>query len=115
VIDETGLPGFVGYDIAGHFLHYCHCGRWGAYGYGVFPEQGKLGEWFCDEHRPDAAIVRPRDDAVTTPPIPDTSPHRCAHCGGVLGIIMPIGVGPEHSWVHDTCVAAWRAARRAKP
>jgi len=42
--------GFVGYDEAGHFVHYCHCGKWGAFGRNVFLRQGLLGTWFCREH-----------------------------------------------------------------
>jgi hypothetical protein len=33
------------------FMHYCHCGRWGAFGYGVDLLNGKLGRWYCTEHR----------------------------------------------------------------
>lgn len=50
--DPTKAPGFVGYDKRGRFLHYCHCGKWGAYGFGVKLLQGQLGTWYCDEHRP---------------------------------------------------------------
>jgi hypothetical protein len=42
--------GFVGYDSERRFQHYCACGAWGAYGYGA--KDGKLGEWYCAEHRP---------------------------------------------------------------
>jgi hypothetical protein len=45
--------GFVGYDKDGHFVHYCHCGAWAPYGYGVSQIHGKLGEWYCREHRPE--------------------------------------------------------------
>jgi len=31
--------------------HYCHCGRWGPFGYGVNLQQGRLGRWYCTEHR----------------------------------------------------------------
>jgi hypothetical protein len=33
------------------FMHYCHCGRWGAFGYDVDLLRGKLGRWYCTEHR----------------------------------------------------------------
>jgi len=33
------------------FVHYCHCGRWGAFGYGVDLLHGKEGTWYCAEHR----------------------------------------------------------------
>jgi hypothetical protein len=34
------------------FEHYCWCGQWGLYGYGVNLRADKPGEWFCAEHRP---------------------------------------------------------------
>lgn len=49
---EAILGGFVGYDKDGHFVHYCHCGLWAAYGYAVNTRTGNLGHWFCREHRP---------------------------------------------------------------
>jgi hypothetical protein len=39
--------GFVGYDEDGHFVRYCHCGKWGAFSVGYFPRQDKLGTWYC--------------------------------------------------------------------
>jgi hypothetical protein len=33
------------------FMHYCHCGRWGAFGYGVDLLHGKEGTWYCAKHR----------------------------------------------------------------
>lgn len=44
--------GFVGYDKDGHFVHYCHCGKWGDFGYGVRLLKGELGVWYCKEHAP---------------------------------------------------------------
>jgi len=38
----------------GPFEHYCRCGAWGAFGYGVHLRSGKLGAWYCREHRPKA-------------------------------------------------------------
>jgi hypothetical protein len=35
-----------------HFEHYCHCGKWGAWGFGVNVRDGKDGQWFCFEHKP---------------------------------------------------------------
>jgi hypothetical protein len=35
--------------------HYCHCGRWGLFGYGVSLREEKPGVWFCSEHRPEKA------------------------------------------------------------
>ena len=35
------------------FLHFCAvCGRFGAFGYGVRLHAGRLGRWYCGEHRP---------------------------------------------------------------
>jgi hypothetical protein len=35
------------------FLHYCEiCGEWGAFGYSVNLRAGRLGQWYCFEHRP---------------------------------------------------------------
>jgi hypothetical protein len=41
---------FVGYDSEGHFVHYCQCGKWGAFGFNCFPLRGELGIWFCQKH-----------------------------------------------------------------
>jgi hypothetical protein len=34
------------------FLHYCHCGKWGAFGYNVRLLKGQEGSWYCREHKP---------------------------------------------------------------
>jgi hypothetical protein len=34
------------------FEHYCRCGKWGAFGFGVNVRAGIDGQWFCFEHRP---------------------------------------------------------------
>jgi hypothetical protein len=34
------------------FVHQCHCGKWGSFGYGVSLRHGKPGTWYCAEHRP---------------------------------------------------------------
>lgn len=49
---QTMLAGFVGYDVEGHFLHYCHCGKEGGFGFGSFPNKGELGTYYCAEHKP---------------------------------------------------------------
>lgn len=47
----------------GPFMHYCHCGAWGLFGYNVaIIKYGRTGEWYCAEHRPDQ------------PKVPDTLP-----------------------------------------
>lgn len=49
---EDAPPSFVGYDHEGRFIHFCHCGKWGAYSVGYFPAKGRYGVWYCKEHRP---------------------------------------------------------------
>lgn len=42
-------------ELDGAFLHFCvECGRFGAFGYGVQLRKGRLGRWYCGEHRPEA-------------------------------------------------------------
>jgi hypothetical protein len=36
--------------------HLCHCGRWGAFGYGRFMRQGEMGTWYCGKHRPQGPV-----------------------------------------------------------
>jgi hypothetical protein len=71
---DTLRPGFVGYDDDVHFVHYCACGRWGAFGVGYSPRTGELGTWYCLEHRPipqshDAPAVLPCDAAPPSPSV----------------------------------------------
>lgn len=49
---QTMLAGFVGYDVEGHFIHNCHCGKEGGFGFNSFPAKGELGTYYCGEHRP---------------------------------------------------------------
>lgn len=44
--------GTVGYE-GNALVHHCHCGKWGAFGFDVSLREGKLGTWYCGEHRPD--------------------------------------------------------------
>jgi hypothetical protein len=40
-------------ELEGAFLHFCvECGAFGAFGYGVSLRAGRLGRWYCAEHRP---------------------------------------------------------------
>jgi hypothetical protein len=48
-------PGLVGFDEAGRFFHYCACGEWGSFGYGVLLREDRLGTWYCAAHRPPKA------------------------------------------------------------
>lgn len=34
-----------------HFLHFCHCGKWGSFGTGVSLKDERLGTWLCGEHK----------------------------------------------------------------
>jgi hypothetical protein len=60
--------GFVGYDKAGRFIHYCHCGKWGSFGVGVALNKDQLGTWFCPEHKPAPAILPPPPALEPAPP-----------------------------------------------
>ena len=46
------MSGTVGYE-GNALVHHCHCGKWGAFGFDVSLREGKLGAWYCGEHRPD--------------------------------------------------------------
>jgi hypothetical protein len=41
------------YDDEGHFIHECWCGKEGSFGVGCFPRAGKLGQFYCHDHRPE--------------------------------------------------------------
>jgi hypothetical protein len=48
---------------------------------------------------------------------PSTDPMRCAQCDepeSANNVLLPIGAGIRHVWVHNNCWEAWRAARRAR-
>ena len=48
---------------------------------------------------------------------PDTDPNSCACCGRAetpSNILLPIGVGARHAWLHDYCWADWREGRHAE-
>ena len=48
---------------------------------------------------------------------PDTDPSRCAWCGKPetpADVLLPIGVGARHAWLHDRCWAPWRERRRTE-
>ena len=53
---HPGRKGLVPEFRNGQFWHWCPgCGRWGCFGTGVDLRQGHLGQWYCDQHRPDVA------------------------------------------------------------
>ena len=46
---------------------------------------------------------------------PDTDPNRCAWCGKREtpdAILLPMGVGARHAWLHSGCCAPWREGQR---
>ena len=44
-------------EVEGAFLHFCvECGAFGAFGYGVSLGAGRLGRWYCREHRPQKLV-----------------------------------------------------------
>jgi hypothetical protein len=48
---------------------------------------------------------------------PDTDPNRCAHCGRPetpSAVLLPIGAGVRHAWLHERCWESWRERRRAE-
>jgi hypothetical protein len=68
------------------FLHFCvECGRWGAFGYGVDLRKGRLGQWYCAAHRPEATAgargeqvpaVDAREDGTQTEGPANAAKHR---------------------------------------
>lgn len=51
--ERAGHPnGFVGYDSADRFVHYCHCGKDAGHGYDVKLPKNQFGVWHCAEHNP---------------------------------------------------------------
>ena len=63
VMDANGEPGLEQpcatrrgrvQELDHTFLHFCvHCGRFASFGYGVHLSAGRLGRWYCGEHRPE--------------------------------------------------------------
>ena len=47
----------------------------------------------------------------------DTPPDCCAHCGAAetpSNILLPLGVGARHAWLHSDCWGPWRERRGAE-
>lgn len=72
LIDLRYRAGFVGYDKDGHFVHYCHCGEWGAFGFGVSQLRGKLGTWYCAAHKPQPEPPKPEPERQEPAPLEPT-------------------------------------------
>lgn len=121
----THRAGFVGYDEGGHFVHYCHCGKWGSHSIGAFVLRGQLGTWYCAEHFVEAK--KPKEETME---IPARFRVKCEFCDGELntqsngvyqwtaGWVMNRAGGGGHGislpkreprWAHGDCVE-----RRAK-
>lgn len=71
-VDLSKEPGFVGYDKDGHFVHYCHCGKWGSHGVGVRLLKDQLGTWYCAEHKPPPEPPKPEPERRELPPLMPT-------------------------------------------
>ncbi len=52
-ITDPSRAGLVEWEEDEPFVHYCQCGAWGVYGYGVDLLAGRLGRWYCRAHRPE--------------------------------------------------------------
>ena len=51
---KAALLALLSFERVGPFIHPCVvCGNWGAYGYGVHLREGRVGTWYCAEHRPE--------------------------------------------------------------
>jgi hypothetical protein len=66
-VKALSLRGFVGVR-DGHFVHYCHCGKWGLYGDEYHPRHGHYGVWYCREHVPDHVAPPPKPQPHLAPP-----------------------------------------------
>jgi hypothetical protein len=106
-------------------LHACHCGRWGAYGFGVSFKDGLPGTWFCAAHKGEGEgiVVMQQDRQLAN--IPARFRGICAFCnrdldtrepgvhqwtagwvmnregGGGHGISLP---QRDNKWAHRHCV-----------
>ena len=73
----------------------------------------------CVRNLPQAEAERAAFDIVLVEFLnathPDTDPLRCAWCGKpetAGAVLLPIGVGARHAWLHSGCWAPWREGRR---
>lgn len=66
-------------------LHYCTCGRWGAWGFNC----GTAHEaWFCDEHKP-IAIGEPSGDGPSVPEQMERGRETCSPDGSPVSDRQP--------------------------
>ena len=71
--------GFVGYDKAGHFVHYCHCGKWGAHGDGVSLLRGPVRS---------VVLQRTHTKAASSAPAAAAAPNAAASSATGTGIAV---------------------------
>ena len=107
----------------GLLVHYCYCGQWGAFGFGVSLLKGQDGTWLCSEHKEEGEGIKLKDDYLSH--IPTRYRGVCDFCqhdldtrepgvhqwtsgwvmnrtgGGGHGISLPIR---ENKWAHRWCV-----------
>jgi hypothetical protein len=107
----------------GLFLHACHCGQWGAFGFGVSLKDGQAGTWFCAAHKAEGEGIVMEDKQLANAPARFRG--TCAFCnrdldtreagvhqwtagwvmnrmgGGGHGVSLP---QRENKWAHRHCV-----------
>ena len=118
------------------FLHFCvECGRWGAFGFGVNLQEGRLGRWYCAAHQPEpfeasagtegrgeqVAAVDVQHDGTQTEKA-TLKPANRARVGGQFKLLQPA----QPNWTAEDwraeirrtyryCGAApWHVARRGR-
>jgi hypothetical protein len=62
------------FDAAGNFIHRCcRCGEQAYFGYGVSLRRGRLGAWYCANHKPQQQTT-PTTNGVHSTPLPPQIP-----------------------------------------
>jgi hypothetical protein len=86
------------------FEHYCHCGKWGAF--------GVKDQWYCGEHRPMQAVStrfiahcefckRELDVRAEGTHVKTTGWVKVRDGGGGHGVSLP---RRENKWAHEDCI-----------
>jgi len=104
--------------------HYCRCGRWGAYGFGVRFMAERHGAWFCAAHRDEGKDIV-LEENLGMAHVPTIHRAKCYFCGHELdtreggvhqhvsGWVMNREGGGGHGvslprrenmWAHHDCV-----------
>lgn len=106
-VDPNPMAGFVGYDEAGRFLHYCRCGNWATIGTDVSLKDGQLGQWSCTDCTPQ----QQREPAA------EQHQHRRTGPPDLHDLIRKHGtyrdITPEAWAQYDAEVEQWKADLRA--